>query len=175
MRAQAGLNMTDGNAQVKTRQSRRERRGRIAVDQHHVGFFVFQDGLQLEQNVARDVEKRLTRFHDGQIVIGRDSEDIKNLVKHFTMLARYADDGFELKRPRFELLDKRAHLDGLRPRAEDEHDFPSIHSHSFRGLTIPFASLTKSEFEDQNNYKRPPKTNSFVLRKSSFTQALFAQ
>lgn len=123
-RAQARLDVADRDLQVEARQRRREARGGVAVDEDHVGALILEDRPQLEQHVAGHVEQGLARLHDRQVVVGLDVEHPQHLLEHLAVLARHADDGLELSRPGLELVDERAHLDGLRARAEDEHDFP---------------------------------------------------
>ena len=115
--------MADRNLQVEARQRGGEARRGVAVDEDHVGPLVLQDGLELEQHVAGHVEQSLAGLHDGKVVVGRDVEHPQHLLEHLAVLARHADDGLELSRAGLELVDERAHLDGLRTRAEDEHDF----------------------------------------------------
>lgn len=121
VRAQAGLHMPHGNLQVETRERRGEAGRGVAVDQDHVGRLVLEDGLELEQHVARHVEQRLARSHDRKVVVGRHVEDAQDLVQHLAVLAGHGDYGLELVSARLQLVDERAHLDGLRAGAEDEH------------------------------------------------------
>lgn len=123
-RAQARLDVADRDLQVEARQRGGEARGGVAVDEDNVGALILEDRLQLEQHVAGHVEQGLARLHDRQVVVGLDVEHPQHLLEHLAVLARHADDGLELSRPGLELVDERAHLDGLRTRTEDEHDFP---------------------------------------------------
>lgn len=119
--AQARLDVAHGDLQVEACERRREAGRSVTMDQHHVGSLVLEDGLELEQNVACNIEQRLARLHDRQVMVGCHVEDSKDLVEHFAVLARYGDDGLELIRVRLQLVDERAHLDCLRSGAEDEH------------------------------------------------------
>ena len=69
VRAQAGLDMPHGNLQVEACECRGEAGRGVAVDQNHVGLLVLEDGLELDQHVARHVEQRLARLHDRQVVV----------------------------------------------------------------------------------------------------------
>ena len=129
VRPQAGLDVTHGDLQVEARQCRGEAGRGVAVDQDDVGPLVLEDGLELEQHVARHVEQRLARLHDRQVVVGSHVEDAQHLVEHFAVLAGHGHDGLELIPARLQLVDERAHLDCLRAGAEDEHDF--FHYRSF--------------------------------------------
>lgn len=121
MRAKARLDVSHGDLQVEAGERRGEAGRGVAVNQDNVGPLVFEDGLELDQHVARHVKQRLARLHDRQVVVGRHIENSQHLVEHFAVLARHGHDGLELIRTRLELVDKRAHLDCLRAGAEDEH------------------------------------------------------
>ena len=123
VRAQAGLDVSNGNLQVEARERRREAGRGVAVHEHDVGPLVLEDRLELEQHVASHVEQRLARLHDRQVVVGRHAEDAQHLVEHLAVLAGHGDDGLELIRTSLQLVDERAHLNCLRAGAEDEHDF----------------------------------------------------
>ena len=129
VRAQTRLYVAHRDLQVEARE-RGGKAGRgVAVDQDHIGPLVLEDGLELEQDIARHVEQRLARLHDGQVVVGSHTEDAQHLVEHLAVLARHGHDGLELLPARLQLVDERAHLDCLRAGAEDEHDF--FHYRSF--------------------------------------------
>lgn len=131
VRAQAGLDVPHGDLQVEARERRGEAGRGVAVDQDHVGPLVLEDGLELEQNVGRNVEQRLARLHDRQVVVGRHVEDAQHLVEHLAVLAGHGHHSLELIRARLQLVDERAHLDCLRAGTEDEHYF-------FHDLAYPF-------------------------------------
>lgn len=131
VRAQARLYVTHGDLQVEACERRGEAGRGVAVDQDNVGPLVLEDGLELQQHVARHVEQRLTRLHDRQVVVGRHVEDAQHLVEHLAVLARHGQDGLELICTRLQLVDERTHLDCLRAGAEDEHYFFSGHFRSF--------------------------------------------
>lgn len=129
VRAQAGLDVPHRDLQVEACERRGEAGRRVAVHEHDVGPLVLEDGLELEQHVARHVEQRLARPHDSQVMVGRNIEDAQHLVEHLAVLAGHGHDGLELILVRLQLVDERAHLDCLRAGAEDEHDF--FHYRSF--------------------------------------------
>lgn len=139
--AKARLDVPHGDLQVEACECGGEAGRGVAVNQDHVGPLVLEDGLELEQHVARHVEQRLARLHDRQVVVGRNAEDAQNLVEHFAVLAGHGHDGLELIRARLQLVDEWAHLDCLRAGAEDEHDFSHCrypYSHS--------SALAKADF-----------------------------
>ena len=129
VRAQARLYVAHRDLQVEARERGGEAGRCVPVDQDHVGLLVLEDGLELEKHVARNVEQRLSRLHDRQVVVGSHVEDAQHLVEHLAVLAGHGHDGLELIRARLQLVDERAHLDCLRTGAEDEHDF--FHYRSF--------------------------------------------
>lgn len=129
VRAQAGLDVPHRDLQVEACECGGKAGRGVAVNQDHVGPLVLEDGPELEQHVARDVEQRLARLHDRQVVVGSHTEDAQHLVEHLAVLARHGHDGLELLLARLQLVDERAHLDCLRAGAEDEHDF--FHYRSF--------------------------------------------
>lgn len=126
MGTKARLDVPHGDLQVEARERRGEAGRGVAVYEHDIGLLVLEDRLELEQHVARNVEQRLARLHDRQVVVGCHVEDAQHLVKHLSVLARHGDDGLELIRARPQLVDERAHLDRLRAGSEDEHYFFQI-------------------------------------------------
>ena len=131
VRSQARLHMAHGDLQVEACERRGETGCGVAVDQDDVGPLFLEDGLELEQHVARYVEQRLARLHDRQVVVGSHTEDAQHLVEHLAVLARHGHDGLKLLLARLQLVDERAHLDCLRAGAEDEHYLISGHFRSF--------------------------------------------
>lgn len=134
VRAQAGLDVAHGDLQVEAGERCGEAGRGVTVDQDDVGPLVLEDGLELDQHVARHVEQRLTRLHDRKVVVGSHVEDAQHLVEHLAVLAGHGHDGLELIPARLELVDERAHLDGLRAGAEDEHNFLHILNHFLKCL-----------------------------------------
>lgn len=64
-------------------------------------------------------------------MVGSHVEDAQHLIEHLAVLAGHGHDGLELIRASLKLVDERAHLDGLRAGAEDEHYLISGHFRSF--------------------------------------------
>lgn len=75
VRAQARLYVAHRDLQVEARERGGEAGRCVPVDQDHVGLLVLEDGLELEKHVARNVEQRLSRLHDRQVVVGSHVED----------------------------------------------------------------------------------------------------
>ena len=115
--------MAHRDLQVEARERSGEAGRGIAVYEHDIGLLVLEDRLELEQYVARNVEQSLSRLHDGQVVGGFDVEHAKHLVQHLTVLTGDRHNRVELVGARPQLVHERAHLNGLRASAEDEHNF----------------------------------------------------
>lgn len=75
VRAKARLDVAHGDLQVEAGERRGEAGRGVAVDQDDVGPLVLEDGLELEHHVACNIEQRLARLHDGEVVVGRNVED----------------------------------------------------------------------------------------------------
>lgn len=123
VRAQARLYVAHRDLQVEACECGGKAGRGVAVNQDHVGPLVLEDGPELEQHVARNVEQSLSRLHDGQVVGGFDVEHAKHLVQHLTVLTGDRHNRVELVGARPQLVHERAHLNGLRASAEDEHNF----------------------------------------------------
>lgn len=95
-RAEAGLHVAHGYLEVECRQRRGEGRGSVAVDEHDVGALPLQHRPDPEQHVGRDVEERLPRPHDGEVVVGDHAEHGEHLVEHLAVLAGHADERLKL-------------------------------------------------------------------------------
>ena len=121
------FHMADLHLMVKRGQRPGKRRGRIAVDEHEVGLDGVQHLVHAEQGLGGDGGECLALFHDVQVIIARQAEYLHDGIEHFPVLAGEADDAFDLLAG-LQRLDERRHLDGLRPRAEDGHDFQLIHA-----------------------------------------------
>lgn len=121
VRAQAGLDVPHRDLQVEACECGGKAGRGVAVNQDHVGPLVLEDGPELEQHVARDVEQRLARLHDRQVVVGRNVEDAQHLVEHLAVLASNGHDSLELCITCFQLINERTHLNGLWTRPKNEH------------------------------------------------------
>ena len=80
-----------------------------------------------------------------QVIIARQLKDLHDGIEHFPVLAGQADDAFDLLAG-LQRLDKRRHFDGLRPCAEDGHDFQLIHAVPPVFLPAPARPPTESFF-----------------------------
>lgn len=96
MSAQARLYMPHGNLQVEASESRRKARSRVAVHEDHVRPLFLENRLQLQQHIARDIEQRLPRLHDCQVMVGNHIENTQNLIEHLAMLTRHGHNRLKL-------------------------------------------------------------------------------
>ena len=128
--AQPRLHVSHRNLHIKAGQRGGEGRRRVAMHQHKVGFRLGQHVFQLLHHAGGDVKKRLSVLHDRQIVIRRDVKRAEHLIEHLSVLSGHAAERPDVfSRP--QLLNQRTHFNGLRPRAEDQHDrFHSLYTPS---------------------------------------------
>ena len=121
--AQTCLHMSYRNLLIKSRQKRSRR---IAVHQYQIRFFLLKNRPDQRENIRCDRMQRLRHFHDLQIIIHLNLKNIDHLLQHFPVLPCQADDAlYLLIFPHF--FDQRAHLDRLRPGAENAHNLYLLH------------------------------------------------
>ena len=116
--AKAGLHVAHGNLLVEGSEGSGGGGGGVAVDQHHIWLARLEHVAHTGEHAGGDIVQVLPLLHDIEVVVGLDAEDVQDLVQHLPVLAGDADPGFEVFRMLLELLDQRAHLDGLRPRSK---------------------------------------------------------
>ena len=74
------------------------------------------------EDLRRYVRQSLAWLHDIEVGVRHDPEDLKHLIEHLPMLRGYHDLGLE-PWVRVKRMYEWRHLDGFRPRAENDHDF----------------------------------------------------
>ena len=85
------------------------------------------DGLVHPQKTfAGDGGEGLAGGHDVEVIVRGATEDLQHAVQHLAVLGGDAAEALDL-RPGGQLLHQGAHLDGLRPGAEDAHHTQLIH------------------------------------------------
>ena len=126
-RAKPGFDVADLDLMVKRGERTGKRGGRVAVDEDKVGLDGIKHLVHAEKGLGRDGGERLALFHDMKIIVTRQMEDLHDGIEHFPVLTGQADDALDLV-VCLQRLDKRRHFDGLRPGAEDGHDFQLIHA-----------------------------------------------
>ncbi len=135
IRAQSGLDMANSRLMIVGSQRTGKRRRRIAMDEHDIRLSLGQDLVQALHRPRRDVEQRLPLRHDIEIIVRMDVEKRQNLVQHFAVLGRHRHDGLYLVGMLRELQHDRSHLDRLRTRPEDRHDFDFLLFHVLSSMT----------------------------------------
>lgn len=130
--AQARLYVADGYLEVESCERGSERGGRVSMNKDDIWMARLECFFDIEQDVACYVEERLPGLHYRQIVIGCNGKCLKNLIEHLPMLPRHAYERLEIVRPPLKLAHQRAHLNCLRPCAEDEHDALATFCHGVR-------------------------------------------
>ena len=130
--AEARFDMAHGDLLVERGERSRRAGGRVAMDQDHIWLHLRKHIAHPREHPRRHIIQVLPLLHDIQVEVRLHLEDPQHLVQHLPMLPRHAHDRLKLLRILLELLHQRAHLDGLRPGPENEHDF----FHSFDGLPV---------------------------------------
>ncbi len=124
-RAQSGLDVADRHLVVERRERGREGGGGVALHEHCVRTDPLHQRSEPRQRPDGDVGQGLARLHDVEVVVGRDLEDLEDLVEHLAMLRGHGDDGLEAV-PLGEFRHDRRHLDRLGPRSK-RHEHASRH------------------------------------------------
>lgn len=80
-----------------------------------------------------------------------------DLIQHFPVLGRHSNNRFDSVRifPHFE--NKRTHLDGLRPRSKDCHDFKFFHNYAPILAILQDADFLGTNEDDGNEYAQKDK------------------
>lgn len=92
------------------------------MHERQIRLLLIENCLNARQDSGSNIEKRLVRLHNRQIVIRHDRKRIQHLLKHLLVLPRDADNCLHL-RAALQLIDQRTHLDALRSSSENKHDF----------------------------------------------------
>ena len=100
-----------------------ERGRRVAVDKHKIGAFLLEYLIDAKHGARSDVEKRLTRRHDIEVIVGHDAEEMQHLIEHLAVLCRDKRPRFDFVRMTHELPDDGRHLDRLGTCTKNRHDF----------------------------------------------------
>ena len=133
--AQAGLHMPHRNLLVEGSQGTGKSGGGVALHQHQIGALAGEFLLQPLQGRTGDVGERLVGGHQGQIVIGLQTEQIHHLAHHLAMLAGEHHSGAEILGGQ-KSQDHRGQLDRLRPGAQNDGDQGARRLRQGRGLIL---------------------------------------
>ena len=116
--AETCLNVTDRNLCIEGCKGSGCGGGGVAMNEYDIRTALLEDVTESGEDTCCDIGEVLTLFHDVEVVVRGYIEDFENLVEHFSVLTGDAHDGLELIGTLLELLDQRAHLDGLRTGSE---------------------------------------------------------
>lgn len=119
-RAETGLDVTDGDTGVESRERAAEGRRRVALDDSEIGLQVAENRFECGDHAGRRLEERLARPHQVQVDVGNDLKSLEYLIEDLPVLRGDAD--FCLEHVRFGLkpTEYRAELDRFRPCAKQE-------------------------------------------------------
>ena len=120
--AQSCLNVTDFRLIVKRRERADKGSAGVAVNKHNVGFCLVYNVIKTGERICCNGQKRLSVFHNIQIVIGCDVENFKHLVEHLSVLCCNRNDRLNIF-VFFKLLYKRSHFYSLGTCPENRHNF----------------------------------------------------
>ena len=96
------------------------------MDQHQVGLGLDQHPFHTGEALAGNGGEGLPGFHNVEVIVRRQAEDVEHRVQHLTVLGGNTAQALHTL-PARELLDQRRHLDGLRPGTEYGHDTDGLH------------------------------------------------
>ena len=135
--AQAGLDVPDGDAAVEGGDRSAHRRGRVALDEEPVGPALRQQRIERAEDPRRELARGLVVAHQVEIDVGRQVEQLEDLVEHLAMLRGRAEDDVEAVRLRAQPLNHGRHLDGLGPRPHDHDEARACHALGWSGAGMP--------------------------------------
>ena len=78
--------MTNRDLKVEASQRCYKGCGCITMDKYNIRLFLLQHFLDSIKNTCCDVKEGLTILHDIQIIIWNNTESLKYLIKHLTVL-----------------------------------------------------------------------------------------
>ena len=129
---QARLHMADGHLMIKRRQGPGKGGGGIAMDQNQVRLSLLDNAVHAQDGLGGDLGQRLLLFHDIQIIVAFQLENLHDGVQHLPVLAGQAAQTLHLRMGR-QFLDQGGHFDSLGPRTEHGH-----YSNLFHLQFLPF-------------------------------------
>jgi hypothetical protein len=119
--AQPGLDMADADPVVIRQEGGGHRRGRIPLHQDPIGVQAGEDRVQVGENCSGYPGQALAGFHQVQVNVGDDPEEVQHLVEHLAVLGGHADERLDPRRPG-EGMHHRRHLDRFGTGAKDGKD-----------------------------------------------------
>ena len=94
-RPQARLDVAHRDLVIKRRQRPGKRRRRIAVDEDHIRLGLVDNVVHPQQGLRRDGREGLALFHDIQVIVAPEMEDLHNRVQHLAVLPGQAADALK--------------------------------------------------------------------------------
>ena len=129
--SEARFHVAHGDLMIERGQGAGKSGGGVAVDQDHVRLQLLDGLVHAGEGLAGDGGEGLPGRHDVQVPVGFYIKDLQHTVQHLAMLGGDAAKALHL-RTGSQLLHQGAHLNCLRPGAEDAHDTKFFHRKSLR-------------------------------------------
>ena len=120
VRAQPRLHMGDGNALIERRNRGGHGGGGVPLHDSHINGVFPQGFCDGNQRPRVQVGKCLAGFHQLQVDVRGDGEQLEDRAQHFAMLTRCDQQRLHAVAPARGFRDQGGQLDGLRPCAEHE-------------------------------------------------------
>ncbi|MNL35908.1 hypothetical protein D3C87_1579670 [compost metagenome] len=119
---QTCLDVADGYLAIEGGEGGNEAGGGVAVYQHDIRMHPLVGFVEMPQQLFGETVEGLALGHHLQVFIDRQLERVEDLLEHFPVLACGADvQGYTW--PIAQDPCQGGHLDGLRTRTENHHDF----------------------------------------------------
>ena len=115
----ASLYMPYRNLLIECSQGGSCRCSSITMYQYHIRLALLEHISHTCQYPGGNIIQVLSLLHDIEVEVWLHLKDVQHLVKHFSMLTCYANDGLKLIAVFLKFLHQRAHLDGLRSGSKD--------------------------------------------------------
>ncbi len=95
----------------------------VAMHEHHIRMCGIKHATHSREHPRCNVVQILTGLHDVEVVVGFDTEQVENLIKHLPMLSCHGHHSFKILRPACKTTHKRCHLYGFGACSENQHYF----------------------------------------------------
>jgi len=139
--SKAGFHVTDFNLIIIGSQGCGHHGCRIPLNQYPIRFSFQKNLIHLYENRSRDIRQCLIFCHQVQIDIRRNAENLKHLIKHFSMLSREADDRFDM-RFRLKTFNDGCHFNRFRTGAYYHHHFQPVVHNGYLTILFFFSILS---------------------------------
>jgi len=110
------------NLAIERRQRRGHRRRGVALHDHAIRLGLLHRLIERGETARGQRSELLSGPHQGERDIHRDAEILQDLIQHFAVLSRRANDRLELSPDGPGLLDHGRQLDGLWTRTQGDED-----------------------------------------------------